>query len=315
MSNKTWHSLDEAGRQRWRRERKRREYEARIGNPRSVDDVRAEKVREKVRAFRARGMNLVQMQEQTGIHLSTISEQLRPGKVSMNRRTYQALAAMAFEEPSPTARLDATGSQRRVLSLWHDGFGPQFVASRVTWPKSGVQRLARGELSQVEARTARMFRELYEELEGKTPADFGIPDRSARYVRTFALKHGGVPRYCWEEWTIDDPDAIPDWTGYCGTGLGMKIHKREGIPVCGPCKEAYVPGNPYPGFDGEKLRELRERAWLSREELGRRSGLDGSTIQYWETNRSRPYRGDLLDRVLHALDATYEDVCDPVEGT
>lgn len=315
MSNKTWHSLDEAGRQRWRRERKRREYEARIGNPRSVDDVRAERIREKVRAYRARGMNLVQMQEQTGVHLSTISEQLRPGKASMNRRTYQALAAMTFEEPSPTARLDATGTQRRVLSLWHDGFGPQFVAGRVTWPKSAVQRLARGELSQVEARTARMFRELYEELEEKTPADFGIPDRSARYVRAFALKHGGVPRSCWEEWTIDDPDAIPDWTGYCGTGFGMMVHRRDGIPVCRPCKEVYDPQHPYPGFNPDKLRKARERSGLSMKALEGLSGVSDKTVVTWESGRFTPGPRGTLDRVLQALDLTYEDVCDPVEGT
>lgn len=313
MPSKTWHSLDEAGRQRWRRERKRRDYEAARGNPRIVSPDKAERVRAKVRTYRARGMNLAQMQGQTGVHLSTISEQLRPIRTGMNRRTYLALARMVFEEPSPTSQLDATGTRRRALSLWHDGFGPQFMADRTGWPKSNVQRLARGRVIRVEYRTAVMFRNLYEKLEGAQPGDFGIPVRSARYVQGFARKLGGVPRRCWEEWTIDDPDAIPDWTGYCGTGLGMAIHRREGIPPCEPCKEVFDYRDPYPGFDGKKFRALREKAGLSRNALGRLCGMDPSSIQYWEAGRSKPQRGGRLDKALSVLDVTYEDVCN-LEG-
>lgn len=313
MANKTWHSLDEAGRKRWRQERKRRSYEAMRGNPRMVPLAKTKQARAKVRTYQARGMTLTQMQKQTGVHLSTISEQLRFDRPNMNRRTYLALARMTFEEPSDRALLDATGTRRRILSLWHDGFGPQFQAERAGWPKSNVQRVARGAVSRVEYGTARKFRELYEKLAESRPADFGIPERSARYVRGFALKHGGVPRECWDEDTIDDPEALPDWTGYCGTGLGMAVHRRDGIPPCEPCKKAFTRGVPYPGFNGERLKELRLKAGYARVPLAKLAHLHESSIQYWETGRSIPQRMGGLDRVLSVLDATYDDVCDQGE--
>lgn len=313
MANQTWHSLDEAGRKRWRQERKRRDYEAMRGNPRMVSLDKAERVRAKVRIYRARGMNLAQMQRQTGVHQSTISEQLRPMRTGMNRRTYLGLIQMTFEEPSPTSQVDATGTRRRILSLWHDGFGPQFQSDRTGWPKSNVQRIARGKTLRVEYRTVRMFQELYEKLEDSQPAEFGIPERSVRYVRTFARKLGGVSRGCWDEDTIDDPEAIPDWTGYCGTGLGMAVHRRDGIPPCEPCEKAFTRGVPYPGFNGERLKELRLRAGYARVPLAKLAHLHESSIQYWETGRSIPQRMGGLDRVLSVLDATYDDVCDQGE--
>ena len=152
--------------------------------------------------------------------------------------------------------------------------------------------------------------DLYEKLEGHWPEELGVEPRAARFVSAFARKKEFAPRMCWDPDTVGDPEALPDWTGYCGTGFGMIVHKRDGIPPCDRCVAAYDYPDPYPGFNGEKFRALRERRGWARNPLGRKVGIDPSTIQYWEEGRSRPQREGRLDRVLSVLDATYEDVCD-----
>lgn len=317
MSSSNWHALDEAGRERWRRERKHREYEALAGRPRLVTGSALPVLRSRLRAYRAQGMTLKQMQEQSGIHFSTISMHLAKEPAGMRRRAYEALVRVEFEEPSPTAQVDPTGTRRRLLSLWHDGFGPKFVGFELGCHKSQIQRIAHGRGRYagtpgvtIEYGTHRAVKELYGKLETSVPADLGIGRREVKWLNTFAVKAGAFPRSCWDPDTIDDPQALPDWTGYCGTPWGWAVHKREGIPVCDRCAELHDPRDPYPGFDGGRFRVLRERAGLSRSRLGRQVGVDPSTIQYWEQGRSVPVRQGHLDRALSVLDATFEDVCD-----
>jgi len=310
-----------------RRKRRRKDYLNKRGIRLRVDSA---PVRAHVRGLKERGMAVTTIARRSGLSVAYVAQLANGYRMEKGVRVpvtvahidkVNALMGVRYEEPAGRnlgtgSRLPAFGAQRRIQALARAGFPLDFQGRVVYGFPAGfrvVQRILKAD--GIYAATLHVIQEGYDKYSGSSPAEVGVAVRAETYIRHLAERREWAPAHCWTDWTIDDPDAIPDWTGYCGTGLGMKIHKREGIPVCGPCKEAYVPGNPYPGFDGEKLRELRERAWLSREELGRRSGLDGSTIQYWETNRSRPYRGDLLDRVLHALDATYEDVCDPVEGT
>lgn len=267
---------------------------------------------------REHGMSTREIAEVTGVSATVAVKVLCGQRKSLRLDTYQKIMANLRPVDLPAGRkgtyVDPTGTIRRAQALKADGFPSPLLGERLGVDKGVINSLARDGYPVVYSSTRKKFADLYCELENLTPADLGVDARRQGMVRAFAAKQGFAPRRCWTDWTIDDPDAIPDWTGHCGTGLGMKVHRREGIPVCRPCKEAYAPGDPYPGFDGEKLRKLRERAGLSREEVGRRAGLDGSTVQYWENGRSKPYRGDLLDRVLSVLDATYEDVCDLGRG-
>ena len=43
----------------------------------------------------------------------------------------------------------------------------------------------------------------------------------------------------WDDDTIDDPAAFPDWTGKCGTPDGYDAHyKMKILPSCQPCRDA-----------------------------------------------------------------------------
>lgn len=238
----------------------------------------------------------------------------------IHRDKEAAILAVRYEDPAGPnlgtgARLPAIGAQRRIQALARAGFPFEFQGRVIYGFPHGfrpVQRILTAD--GLYAATFNVIRDGYEKYQNATPAEAGVGARQATYIRHLAERRGYAPRGCWDPETIDDPDAIPEWTGYCGTGLGTVIHRRDRIPVCQPCAEAFDYRDPYPGFSGERFRVLRESRKISRTKLGRLVGVDGSTFKYWETGRSRPQRQGKLDLVLFHLDADFSDVCDIGEG-
>jgi len=267
------------------------------------------------------GMSDHMIADQVGVHY-TLASKVRRGVVkTMHRDSFEGVMRLRPERPG-TYRSDTrgkvhsgaygspVGTVRRIQALRADGFPGNFLGDQLGVSYEAVAQLARRPRESVLETTRADVAKLYEELAGKRPEDFGISGHSISKCSTMARRAGYAPRSCWDDDTIDDPDAFPDWTGRCGTPFGMVVHRREDIPVCGPCGEAFT-GELYPGFQPHLLRRLREKAGLSRTALGAMVwGVNESTIQYWEDGRSAPTRQFKLDRVLEALDATYEDVCE-----
>lgn len=184
---------------------------------------------------------------------------------SVKRSTEEALLQvrppkdMHKDKPLPhSALLRAHGARRRLDALSCEGFPLEWLAEdRLKINKHNVHRLFMPSLDREFIRAAIMVRvkNLYIDLDGKTPDDFGIPQGSQNLTRTFAVRREAAPRHCWDDDTIDDPDAIAEWTGHCGTMQGYYIHKREGqtfwspyandrrsgrfVTGCTPCRKVY----------------------------------------------------------------------------
>lgn len=294
----------------------RRKYLAATGRPSTVTGAPVAAVCRKVRVFRARGMTTLQMADQTGMNRTSFRDYSAGVKV-IKRKFFERLVALEFEEPIDTAIIDATGTSRRLQSLWYDGFPvPWIVEHAGIGTRSSIREIMSGETPRVTARTARAVSGLYDKLAESEPGEFGIGDRKVRFCRTFAGKQGYVPRYCWDPDTIDDPAAIPQWTGRCGTELGHYIHRRDGIPMCEPCSRmgsaAGVDRRLMDRFDPKEFRARRERFGYSRRALAAAASatvsVNPGTIQYWEEGRNRPQRQGKLEACLGLLDATLEDV-------
>lgn len=299
-----------------RRRRKELKYLRDTGRPAEVYGRERAEAHRRVRSFKARGMSYRQMGDQTGLSTSTFSQIDDrfnvPGR--MLRDVYVRIMSMRFEPPNDSAIVPQTGTERRLRSLWYDGFPlPWLVEKAGVGNHSHFQKIVRGQIvGGLRYRTVRAIEELYDGLADRKPQDFGIGTRIVRYCQTFATKQGGVPRSCWDSDTIEDPDAIPQWTGRCGTPLGNHIHKRDGVPMCPPCRQA-GPMSGYPGFVPAKLAALRARAGLSLREVQEASGVHARTINGWELGHYSP-RQPRLDEVLSVLDATVEDVIEEKEG-
>lgn len=273
------------------------------------DDVRVRRARARLRSCHARGMSFHHLSRQTGLSYRTLSHTYyRNG--GMWRSTLLALTKMQFEEPDPTAIVSAVGTQRRLMALWADGFPTPWVADRMdVGPRQYVRRLAIGVkgASGVTYATHRKVAELYEKLVGVNPEDEPDITKVGRAKARNAARRQGIPgRACWDPDTIDDPDAHPEWTGACGTAEGVRIHRREGIPVCAFCRTACATAW-VDDFDPAKMRELRTAHGWSLRALAAELGFAYRTVLEWESGKRTPTWGK-IQPVLSLLDATITDV-------
>jgi transcriptional regulator with XRE-family HTH domain len=233
--------------------------------------------------------------------------------VEIHRDTEAAILGVRPEKDPPArggARMSPVGARRRLQALARLGFPLRHLSEGVDWgiDPQPVHRFITGKSGAVYIMhsTHRKVCELYDKLHQTDPLDLGYSKVSVSRARASAVKNGYAPPSCWDVDTIDDPDAIPEWTGRCGTPLGNRIHQRDGIPMCDPYREA-GPLSGYPGFVPARLRRLRTKAGLTLREIQEASGVHARTINGWELGHYAP-RYPRLDEVLVVLNATVEDV-------
>ncbi|MFJ6316024.1 hypothetical protein ACIQJW_08085 [Streptomyces californicus] len=127
--------------------------------------------------------------------------------------------------------IDSTGTVRRVRALIALGYTLIEIAEAATVAVARVQTLAAGYPSlrrTVANRIANAYRELSE-----------TPGTNTR-AKNRAIANRWAPPAAWDDDTIDDPAAIPDWTGHCGTDRGWWTHRQQNIPMCDACDQAHT---------------------------------------------------------------------------
>jgi hypothetical protein len=167
----------------------------------------------------------------------------------------EPMAAIAYLEQHGRL-ITAEPTRRMVNALRLEGFGIPFLGEHYfhTNRRNMLDMLNPRKVT-VYLRTHQTAKRAYAELEHKSPADFGISERYANRIIRGARNRDAVPRHCWDAETIMNPDAIPEWTGACGTPAGYRIHRREGhkfwrkdashkdggywAVACPPCQSAY----------------------------------------------------------------------------
>lgn len=131
--------------------------------------------------------------------------------------------------------ISATGTTRRLQALVAGGFPQTHLCWRIGMTLSNFG----GTLTRprVIVRTARAVRDMYEELWRADPAEHGATQGGITRARGYAAGHRWAPVGAWDDDTIDDPAAFPDWTGSCGTPEGPAAHRRTKTAVCDACHE------------------------------------------------------------------------------
>ncbi|MFD4569349.1 hypothetical protein ACFWOX_33930 [Streptomyces sp. NPDC058467] len=130
----------------------------------------------------------------------------------------------------------AAGTIRRVQALGAAGY-PQ--ARLANWFGLTEYRLARLlTAATVPVPTARVVAAVFDQLCLADPALHGVDPVSVRRAKARAVAAGWAPVGAWDDDSIDDPAAAPNWTGHCGTVRGVSAHIDHGIPLCPPCRGA-----------------------------------------------------------------------------
>ncbi|WP_404974847.1 hypothetical protein [[Kitasatospora] papulosa] len=105
------------------------------------------------------------------------------------------------------ARIDPTGTRRRIDALEVLGFGRLFVADRIGMPKASFSRALRSD--RITAQVARAVMGVYEEMWNQRPEDHGVLGWVADRTRRSAQARGLFDPWAWDDDTIDDPSAVP----------------------------------------------------------------------------------------------------------
>lgn len=124
----------------------------------------------------------------------------------------------------PTCAVDATGTRRRLQALQVLGWSPGLLSAQLSMSHTYVNRVCRGELTQVRVFTAQSVRALYERLWDKQPPQAGQYQQMAvTRIRRKAARNGWAPPMAWDDATINDPKAIPE-------GVGTVAPQRGKLP-------------------------------------------------------------------------------------
>lgn len=226
----------------WRlRQIREAQRDARAGNPRSVP---ADEVRAHIERYVRFGGYVLDLSNESGVSQMAIYR-IRSGQ----KRVYRENAAALLAVRLPVTTIGLT---RRLQALAVAGFTSAVVEAEVGCGQTTIQALRQGNRNRRNrSKWGPEIVRAYRTLDGKNPADFGIARRVAHHQRMRCLRMGWAPAGCWDPDTIDEPSAIAEWTGACGTQLGYTRHREHKVDVwhvtpsgpvrrtaCRPCLDA-----------------------------------------------------------------------------
>lgn len=206
----------------------------------------AEPVRVHVRHLQSCGMGLRTIAAVAGVDRKRLQSLLvgRPerGTGPQEKVRPQLAAAVLAVEPmlenlAPSTLMSPVGTRRRVQALVAVGWPQHYLAEHLGMrPGNFWQILDR---DHVLVRRVREVMAMYDALWRADPAHHGATAAGITRARRYAAERRWAPVGAWDDDTIDDPEAFPDWTGQCGTYEGYIAHRALPVSACQPCRDAY----------------------------------------------------------------------------
>lgn len=200
----------------------------------------AEPVRAHVQAVLGAGLTRAQVAAAAPVNVKVVDNLL--DEPSRRIRPANAAALLSVQAPDippagGVAITDPTRPRRELQALVAGGWPMRYLGRRADLDLHTVIGIIYGR-RQARAGTAHTIHALYGQLWDQTPAEHRIrPHDIARSQRT-AAKHHWAPALAWDDDTINDPDASPDWTGRCGSTGGYYDHTQLDTPTCQRCRDA-----------------------------------------------------------------------------
>lgn len=191
-----------------------------------------------------------------------------------------ALRLLAVK-PEGSPCVPPLGTIRRVKALARAGYTIQWTADQADCSNRHIYEILNGTVEAVDRALAERFADIYRRHEG-TPGPSN-PARMAAASKDWTGPDG------WDSDTIDDPDASPDWTGFCGTDRGWWTHRLQQIAMCSRCEDAHTEwlqahkhlsqGDRWKAMGAARAAASNRRAAIAEDahELMRTSGLDRAT--------------------------------------
>ncbi|MGC9540207.1 hypothetical protein [Streptomyces sp. UG1] len=208
--------------------------------------VDAEPVRAHVRALEAYGLGWKRIARLAGVSPTTVGKLLygapRRNMGPSKRVRPETAAKLLAVEATPenlggAVSVDGTGTRRRLQALVAGGWPQAQLARRLEMEPGNFGVTLRAE--RVLVSTSRAVTALYEGLWRADPVEHGVHPQGVSRARNQVRTNQWAPVGAWDEESLGDPAAYPDWTGKCGTPQGYDAHYHYHLlPACQPCKDA-----------------------------------------------------------------------------
>jgi hypothetical protein len=241
------------GQKRDRKADKRRRYLREAGRPSLITPEELAAVKARVARLHAEGMSYPQIAAVAGVQDSSVAclisgwrGRARGEATGMRRTTYDAIMRVTYQPPTDGrygARMGAIGTVRRLQALVAHGFSLDVIAQHLgDGLDERIDRTVLGKIVRQQRSTSFVHAQMhyavmkaYEKLRDMDPRDMQSPYATGRALGS-AKRHGYVAPGYWDDDTIDDPNAFPEYTGFCGQVKGILIHLRDDIPICDYCQ-------------------------------------------------------------------------------
>ncbi|MEU5772643.1 hypothetical protein ABZ819_04975 [Streptomyces venezuelae] len=187
----------------FRRARKQYNVNRQLGRPGLVDATPAREHLQKLQLTMTWGQ-IVAAGACEARNLQLIADGRRS---QIRRSTLTKILAVTPQPPAPGKYVDATGLRRRLQALRVLGWSACRLADAASSAEARIQLICSGEQPTVRQVLAVKILKVYEEL-SQIPAP---PGRSATRTTRHALANGWAPPSAWDDDTIDDPTATPDF--------------------------------------------------------------------------------------------------------
>jgi hypothetical protein len=149
-------------------------------------------------------MTLNQIADTADVDFTTVRGHARGDFPAIRRTTATKILAVRPQQLSPTSRVNAVGTRRRLQALYADGHGPYLIARAHPSLNSRVlEYIVSGERAQVTVATRDAVADVYRTLAGQ-------PGNSPTSRRTAAANNWPDADYWEDAGHIDDPDFDPD---------------------------------------------------------------------------------------------------------
>ncbi|WP_125633580.1 hypothetical protein [Nonomuraea sp. WAC 01424] len=169
--------------------------------------MEAESVRRHIRRLRDGGMRLETIASLAGVAPGSIYKLFDAGRTRVRADFAGKLLGVAPDaEPPPRARVDATGTRRRLQALVFMGWSAQLLAERLGMERSFIRKVM--DRPQVEGVTARAVQDLFAEMSiVGPPVRTRYEQASATRAQRYARERGWVSALAWDD--IDNPKEKP----------------------------------------------------------------------------------------------------------
>lgn len=138
-----------------------------------------------------------------------------------------AVQPLAGREYADGGLVSPVAARRMVEAAAYDGIPGAAVAKRAGMSNQQLDK-AVSLAQRIKAQTERAIWEAVEELLGTPVEERGVPLQSRTRTLNWARRQQFAAAICWDDDTIRDPGAIPNWTGQCGTLNGYQLHRDTG---------------------------------------------------------------------------------------